>query len=107
MNEKISIISKTVTTDDEGFQTFTDTTLWECRAYREGRHGSNAWMNRASFTDATDLFVIRKPHDVEIKDSYYLICDGDTYDITSIENVKGRGMYLSILGKMVKPSGQD
>jgi hypothetical protein len=34
-----------------------------------------------------------------------LVCDGDRFEITSVENVKGRGMYLEVLAKEVKPSG--
>lgn len=104
MTTPISIINKTYTTDSEGFQTATDILIVQTKAYREGRHGSERWRNRASFTDATDLFTIRNPG-VEITTGYYIECEGNTWDITSVENVKGRGMYLEILGRLVVPSG--
>jgi len=28
-----------------------------------------------------------------------LVCDGGRYDITSVEDVKGRGMYVEVLAK--------
>lgn len=34
-----------------------------------------------------------------------ILCDGDTFEITSVENVKGKGMYLEVLGQEVKKSG--
>lgn len=34
-----------------------------------------------------------------------IVCDGGRFEITSVENVKGRGMYLEVLTKEVKPSG--
>jgi hypothetical protein len=27
-----------------------------------------------------------------------ILCSGHTFEITSVENVKGRGMYLEVLG---------
>ncbi len=106
MNTSISIVSKTITTDTEGFQTATDTTLGTMNAYIENRHGSTAWANRAAFTDATDLFVIRVPS-FDVDTSQFIIMDGKQWKITSVENTSGRGMYLKILGKLVVPSGED
>ena len=34
-----------------------------------------------------------------------LLCDGDRFEITSVEDVKGRGMYLEVMAKVVKPGG--
>lgn len=106
MNKSISIVSKTITTDTEGFQTETTTTLGTMMAYIENRHGSTAWANRAAFTNATDLFIIRVPG-FEVDTSQAILMDGKQWEITSVENVKGRGMYLEILGRLVIPSGED
>lgn len=106
MTTSISIVKHTTTYDSEGFSTQTDVAVKDTRAYREGRHGSTAWRNRASFTTATDLFIIRNPG-VKITTDMVIICDGDSFNITSVENIKGRGMYLEILAEEVKPSGED
>ena len=90
MNTFLSIIEKQFTQDEDGFKTETDVTVAEVRAYREGRHGSEKWANMASFSTATDLFRFRVIPGVEI---------------TSVEDVKGRGMYLEVLGTEVKPGG--
>ena len=56
MNVKVSIVEETIAKDAEGFATKSDTVLASVHAYREGRHGSQKWVNRAAFSEATDLF---------------------------------------------------
>ncbi len=34
-----------------------------------------------------------------------ILCGDERFNITSVENVKGRGMYLEVLAKEVEPSG--
>lgn len=85
--------------DDEGFTTETETVVAQVRCYREGRHGSQRWANLASFSDATDLFRIRKIPGTDITTKHFLKYNGDRFDIISVENVKGRNMYVEILAK--------
>ena len=105
MNTQIQITQKRVTLDDEGFQTESDVIVAEVRAYREGRHGSEKWANRAAFSEATDLFRFRTIPGVKISTDMRLFCDGSVFEITSVEDVKGRGMYIEALAKVVQPSG--
>lgn len=49
MSTQIQITQKQVTLDSEGFQTESDVVVATVRAYREGRHGSEKWANRAAF----------------------------------------------------------
>ena len=105
MNTQIQITRKRVTIDDEGFQTETDVIVATVRAYREGRHGSEKWANRAAFSEATDLFQFRTIPGVKITTDMRLFCDGSVFEITSVEDVKGRGMYIEALAKEVQPSG--
>lgn len=91
--------------DDEGFQTETDVVLATVRAYREGRHGSEKWANRAAFSEATDLFRFRTIPGLMVTTNMRLFCDGSVFEITSVEDVKGRGMYIGVLCKEVQPSG--
>ena len=92
--------------DHEGFTTTAYDVVASVRAYREGRHGSKIWANRASFTDATDLFRFRVIPYAQVTTDMLILCDAREFEITSIENVKGRGMYLEVLAKEVKPSGE-
>lgn len=105
MNTFLEILEKKITTDAEGFKSEQEVVLASIRAYREGRHGSEKWANRAAFTDATDLFRFRVIPGITVTTDLRILCDGHTFEITSVENVKGRGMYLEVLAKEVKPSG--
>lgn len=105
MNTKISIAETKVSVDDEGFKKEQQTILATIHAYREGRHATEKWANRATFSDATDLFRFRCIPSLEIKTDMVILCDEHTFEITSVEDVKGRGMYIEVLGKEVKSDG--
>ena len=99
MNLWISIAVETIVKDAEGFATKTDTVLAAVHAYREGRHGSQKWVNRAAFSEATDLFRFRAIPGLTVTTEHVILCDGERYEIISVEDVKGRGMYLEVLAK--------
>lgn len=101
MRTMVKILSTESVKDAEGFSTQQDKVLATVRAYHEARHGSERWANRAAFSEATDLFRFRVIPDVEISTKLFLFCEGCRYDITSVEDVKGRGMYVEILAKKV------
>ena len=105
MNTLISIAQEVVTKDPEGFATKTDNILVSIHAYREGRHGSQKWVNRAAFSEATDLFRIRVIPGLAVTTAHVILCGVDRFEITSVEDVKGRGMYLEVLAKKVTPDG--
>jgi len=105
MNTFIDLVEKKKVLDDEGFSTITDVVVASVRAYREGRHGSEKWANRSTFSDATDLFRFRTIPGVKITTAMVLVCEDGRYEITSVEDVKGRGMYIEVLAKEVISSG--
>ena len=105
MNTFIDLVEKQKVLDDEGFSTITDVVEASVRAYREGRHGSEKWANRSTFTDATDLFRFRVIPEVKVTTAMVLVCEDGRYEITSVEDVKGRGMYVEVLAKEVVSSG--
>ena len=105
MNTQISLAEKRITTDDEGFKTETEEVLASVQAYREGRHGSEKWANMATFSAATDLFRFRVIPGITITTAMRILCDGHTFEITSVEDVRGKGMYLEVLAAEVKKSG--
>ena len=107
MNTWIDIHKRDVEIDAEGFSTPSKTWVATVPAYREGRHGSTKWANRASFTDATDLFCFRAVPYADITTGMVILCDAREFEITSVEDVKGRGMYIECLAREVKPSGQS
>ena len=105
MNTLISIAREVVTKDLEGFAAKTDLVLVSSFAYREGRHGSQKWVNRAAFSEATDLFRFRVIPRLNVNTSHVILCGDDRFEITSVEDVKGRGMYLEVLAKKITPDG--
>ena len=104
MNRFADIVLPTKVKDSEGFTTTQDEVLASVRVYREGRHGSKRWANLAAFSEATDLFRFRCIPDLNVTTDHILICDGERFSITSVENVKGRGMYTEVLAKKEVPT---
>ena len=101
MNAFIDIVSTVHTTDAAGFGTEADVVLASVRAYREERHGNERWANRAAFSSATDLFRFRCIPGLTVTTEHFILCDGARFDITSVEDVKGRGMYVEVLAQSV------
>ena len=105
MNTFIDLVEKQTVRDSEGFSTETDVILASVRAYREGRHGNEEWANRAQFSEATDLFRFRCIPSVTVTTAMVIVNGDGRFEITSVEDVKGRRMYIEVLAKVVKPSG--
>ena len=102
----IMIVSNKHEKDSEGFIVTTDKTLAAVRAYKEEKHGSETWKNRAAFSTATTLFRFRKIPNLAVTTEMFLICDEERYNIISAEDVKGRGLYVELLAeKMLTSEG--
>ena len=104
MNSFADIVETKQVKDSEGFTTTQDEVLASVRIYQEGRHGSQRWANLAAFSEATDLFRFRCVPGLTITTDQFLICDDCRYDIVSVEDVKGRGMYIEVLAKKEVPT---
>jgi len=105
MNTFIDIVEKATMKDTEGFRTEVDNIIVSVKAYREGRHGNEKWANRASFSEATDLFRFRRIPGLTITTAMVIVSKDNRFEITSVEDVKGRGMYIEVLAKEVISSG--
>ena len=101
MNGFADIVISKRQKDAEGFSTTVDEVLASIRVYREGRHGTQKWANLAAFSEATDLFRFRTIPGLTITTDHIIVCDGDRFEVTSVEDVKGRGMYTEVLAKKV------
>lgn len=104
MNKKAKIVEYTRSTDSMGFSIETEALIANIRTYVEGRHGSERWSNLASFSEATELFRFRRIPNVEVTTKMYIIYDSAKYDILSVENIRGKGMYIEVLAKRSLPS---
>jgi head-tail adaptor len=105
MNTFIDIVERVTIKDLEGFSTEVDNILASIKAYREGRHGNEKWANRATFSEATDFFRFRCLPGITVTTTMVVVCDDGRFEITSVEDIKGRGMYIEVLAKEVKASG--
>lgn len=101
MNGFADIVKTRRVKDSEGFTSTVEEVVASVRVYREGRHGSQHWANLAAFSEATDLFRFRAIPGVDITTDYILITEDGRFEITSVEDVKGRGMYTEVLAKKV------
>ncbi|MFR1509230.1 MAG: phage head closure protein [Acutalibacteraceae bacterium] len=104
MNSFIDIISAENVIDSEGFSRRKETILASVRAYREDRHGNRMWANMASFSEATVLFRFRKIPNLNITTKMDIACSDGRYSILSVENIKGKDMYIEILTKKIEAS---
>ena len=84
------------TQDSEGFKEKMEEVIAEVRAYREDRKGSQMWANLSAFSKATVMFRFRKIPDITITDKLFIECDGELFNITSVDTVKGRGLYTEV-----------
>lgn len=99
MNSFVDIVITKKVKDSEGFTATVDEVLASIRVYREGRHGSERWANLAAISEATDMFRFRCIPGIDITTDHIIVCDGNRFNITSVEDVKGRGMYIEVLAK--------
>lgn len=104
MNGFADIVEAKSIKGSEGFTTTQDKVLASIRVYREGRHGSQRWANLAAFSEATDLFRFRCIPALTVTTDHIIVTDGERFEVTSVENVKGRGMYVEVLAKKVVSS---
>lgn len=105
MNTFIDLISTQLRKDFEGFSSGSDTILASVWAYKEDRHGSERWANRAQFSDATALFRFRTVPAMPITTDLVIVCSDGRYNIISVEDVSGRGMYVEVLAEKVNAGG--
>jgi len=104
MNTFIDIISTIPIKDEEGFATKGDNILASVRAYKEDRHGSERWTNMASFSSASSLFRFRKISGLNVTTEMIIVCEDGRYQILSVEDVRGRGMYVEVLTEKLEPT---
>lgn len=101
LNTRIDIISTEPVKDSEGFVTTGDNIIASVRAYFEQKNSTEKWLNMSQNNSVNALFRLRMIPNIEITNKHIIVCDGQRYNIYSVENVKNKGMYLEILGVSV------
>jgi head-tail adaptor len=97
MNSFIDVVETAVTKDSAGFPTTTERIIASVRAYFEKRHGNVFWANQSAFSTATCLFRFRKIPNLAVKTEHIIKCNNEKFNIISVEDVRGRGMYIEVL----------
>ncbi|EAD5361714.1 phage head closure protein [Listeria monocytogenes] len=104
MNQRIQIVTTVNRKDSSGFVMKQDEVLASVRAYKEDKNATEKWMNLATFSSATCLFRFRVIPNLKVTTEMVILSDGERYQITSVENVRNRGMYLEVLTSKVEVS---
>ena len=104
MTTQFTLIFTAPTLDHEGFATNTEIALYKGRAYFEPRNSTEKWRNNAVFAEATALFRFRCIPNLTVDTTMVLDCNNARYNIISVENVRGRGMYYEVLATKIGAS---
>jgi hypothetical protein len=108
MDTPITIIEIRKVKDKDGFAKEQEIPVACVRSRKEDKNTSEKWSNRAMFQDASALFTIRYIPNLQITTDMKIECCTGRYDIKSIENVRGRNMYIQLLAKKeVAPNGKS
>ena len=97
LNTLINIITTEPVKDAEGFVSRGDTVLATVHAYFEQKNSTERWRSMAQNNDVNALFRLRTIPELELNNRHIIVCEGKRYNIYSVENVRGRGMYLEVL----------
>jgi len=97
MNSIINIITTEQVKDADGFTSSVDITVASVRAYFEQKNSTERWRSMAQNNEVNALFRLRKIPNLELDCRHIIVCEGKRYNIYSVENVRGRGMYLEVL----------
>jgi len=107
MTASIDIVSTEMVKDDEGFVRRKDVVVASVRAYKEDLHPNikwERWLNMAPFTDARVMFRFRVIPGLTVTTAHVIVCAGERYRILRSEDVRGRGMYIEVLGAELTPT---
>lgn len=107
MNAFIDILSTESVKDAEGFASHGDTVLASVRAYKEVRNTSAKWeriIGNAAFASVSAMFRFRKIPDVDVDTTLLIAAADGRYNIVSVEDVRGRGMYVEVLAEKTEGS---
>jgi SPP1 family predicted phage head-tail adaptor len=97
LNTLINIITTEPVKDADGFTSSVDTTVASVRAYFEQKNSTERWRSMAQNNEVNALFRLRTIPEVELNNRHIIVCKGKRYNIYSVEDIRGRGMYLEIL----------
>jgi hypothetical protein len=105
MDVFIQVIAREPVKDAEGFGTQQDIVLFSGRAYKSVTEGgSERWRNEAVFSEELTSFRLRCVPGLKITTEHFIVDEDGRYNITKVDNVSGRGMYVNLTASLIKPA---
>ena len=104
MNDFIDIIERRVDRDAEGFGQESDVVLASVRAEKSYAAMTETDVNNASFAMQTAVFKLRRIPNLAIRPDLFITDAAGRYNITAVDEVSGRGMYLIVTAQRVTAS---
>lgn len=106
MNDFIDIIERRVDKDSEGFGSETDVILASVRAEKSYSLGDQRETkeNDATFAVQTATFKFRRIPALLIHPDMFIVDAAGRYNITAVDEVSGRGMYIVATARLVTES---
>jgi head-tail adaptor len=104
MQTQVAVVRREYVLDAEGFSVSQSIPVMEAKAEVELKKANEFWANLAAWSEVDAIFRIRRKPGVEIDSSMLLIAPDGEYNVTSVDSIKGRGMYIEIMAKRISPS---
>ncbi len=100
LSTPVRIVEPLYGKDPDGFQTVSERTIAEILCRMEVKNATERWSNRADLREASSIFTFRSIPGMTITTRMVLMHGDDRYDILSVEDIRGRGMYTQIVAKL-------
>ena len=104
MNDFIDIIERRVGRDAEGFGQESDVVLASVRAEKSYAAMNESSKDDATFATQTAVFRFRCIPGLRVEPSLFITDAAGRYNITAINEISGRGMYLVVTAQRVAAS---
>lgn len=105
MDVFIEIVAREPFKDAEGFATQRDVVLFSGRACKSvTAGGSERWRNEAAFSEELTTFRFRRVPGLKITTDHFIVDEDGRYNITKVDNVSGRGMYVNLTASLIQPA---
>lgn len=105
MDVFIKIVARAPAKDAEGFTNQQDMVLFSGRAYKSVTSGgSERWRNEAAFSEELTSFRFRRIPGLKITTEHFIVDEDGRYNITKVDNVSGRGMYVNLTASLIQPA---
>ena len=104
MNDFIEIIQRRCAKDEEAFSSDQDVVLASVRAEKSYGSMTEKQTNDATFAAQTAVFRFRCIPGLRVEPSLFITDAAGRYNITAVDEVSGRGMYLIVTAQRVTAS---